>query len=685
MPQHHQDNILLQLENVSRSFVIGKKVIGDKVINGKGMSKKVMSETLVQVLKNINLTICRGEMVAIVGASGSGKSTLMNILGCLDKPSSGEYRVAGRALQQLNTDALAELRREHFGFIFQRYQLLNDLNARDNVEVPAIYAGIDREERRLRAANLLSRLGLAERMDYRPSQLSGGQQQRVSIARALMNGGQVILADEPTGALDTHSGNEVLNILKDLHQQGHTVVIVTHDMSIAKHAQRIIELRDGEVIADQQNPQVAPVESQLRISAAENATSPAKPMPKSRVKALSGRLQEAFKMALLAMSAQRLRTLLTMLGIIIGIASVVSVVALGKGSQQQVLANINAMGTSTLEIFPGKDFGDMRSAAIHTLRASDADALAQQGYIHSVTPAVSSSSTLRYGNQSVSGTVNGVGEQYFLVRGYSLNQGMAFNRTSVDNLMQEAVIDENTRNKLFPDGENPIGKVILLGSLPCRVIGVAAKKQSGFGSDENLNVWIPYTTAMKRMFGQSYLKSITVRVNDDINLANAEQGVTKLLTQRHGGTQDFFVMNTDSIRQTIEKTTSTMTLLVSMIAVISLVVGGIGVMNIMLVSVTERTKEIGVRMAVGARASDIMQQFLIEAVLVCLLGGCLGVILSLGIGLIFSQFSSNFSMIYSAASIITAFVCSSLIGVVFGFFPAKRAAEMDPIRALERE
>ncbi|MGT3207411.1 MacB family efflux pump subunit [Yersinia enterocolitica] len=660
MPNLNQSKILLQLDNVSRWFISG--------------------EERVQVLKNINLTIHSGEMVAIVGASGSGKSTLMNILGCLDKPSSGEYLVAGRIPQHLDSNELAELRREHFGFIFQRYHLLNDLSAQENVEIPAIYAGVNREERRQRAVSLLSRLGLLDRLNYRPSQLSGGQQQRVSIARALMNGGEVILADEPTGALDTHSGTEVLNILKGLHQQGHTVVIVTHDMSIAKHAQRIIELRDGEVIADRQMPQPELPAKISTIEAPDIAHNP----PLISWKAQRDRLQEAFKMALLAMSAQRLRTLLTMLGIIIGIASVVSVVALGKGSQQQVLANINSMGTSTLEIFPGKDFGDMRSAAIHTLRATDADALAQQGYIHSVTPTVSASTTLRYGNKSVSGTVNGVGEQYFLVRGYTLAQGMAFNRTSVDNLMQEAVIDENTRDKLFPNGENPLGKVILLGSLPCRVIGVAAKKQSGFGSDENLNVWIPYTTAMKRMLGQSYLKSITVRVNDDIDLANAEQGVTKLLTQRHG-TQDFFVMNTDSIRQTIEKTTSTMTLLVSMIAVISLVVGGIGVMNIMLVSVTERTKEIGVRMAVGARACDIMQQFLIEAVLVCLLGGCLGVVLSLAIGLLFSQFSSSFSMVYSAISIITAFICSSLIGVVFGFFPAKRAAQMDPIRALERE
>ncbi|GKX43058.1 MacB family efflux pump subunit [Pectobacterium carotovorum] len=629
----------------------------------------------VTVLKDINLTINQGEMVAIVGASGSGKSTLMNILGCLDKPSSGDYQVAGRAVGKLDNDQLAELRREHFGFIFQRYHLLGDLSALGNVEVPAIYAGKSRLARRQRAAELLTRLGLENRLHYRPSQLSGGQQQRVSIARALMNGGGIILADEPTGALDTHSGNEVLSILRDLHRQGNTVVIVTHDMTIAEHAQRIIELRDGEVIADRQTRPEEATEPPPQA-----ASSPAT----SALNQFKDRFIDAFKMALLAMNAQRMRTFLTMLGIIIGIASVVSVVALGKGSQEQVLADINSMGTSTLEIFPGKDFGDMDASAIQTLRASDIQPLTQQPYVHSVTPSISTSVTMRYGNIAVSASISGVGEQFFTVRGYTLQRGVLFPRSSVDELKQDAVIDKNTRDKLFPHGENPIGQVILLGSLPVRIIGVVSKNQGGFGSDENLNVWVPYTTVMKRMVGQSYLKSITVRVKDNIDMNVAEKSITALLTQRHG-TKDFFIMNTDSIRQMIEKTTTTLTLLVSMIALISLLVGGIGVMNIMLVSVTERTREIGVRMAVGARTSDIMQQFLIEAVLVCLFGGIIGVALSLAIGVLFAQFSSNFAMMYSSSSIIAAFLCSSLIGIIFGFFPARRAARMEPIHALERE
>ncbi|WP_339329612.1 MacB family efflux pump subunit [Aeromonas hydrophila] len=630
-------------------------------------------ERRVEVLKGIDLTIARGEMVAIVGASGSGKSTLLNILGCLDQPSEGSYRVAGRETSRLTADALATLRREHFGFIFQRYHLLGDLSARDNVALPALYAGLAGDARKARAESLLQRLGLGSRLDYKPSQLSGGQQQRVSIARALINGGQVILADEPTGALDSQSGAEVLDILGALHRQGHTLVLVTHDMAIAEQAERIIELKDGAVVADRRR-EPAP-------------SSPAPTTPRADIGGrggLAGRLGAAFKMALLAMRAQRMRTFLTMLGIIIGIAAVVSVVALGRGSQQQVLANINAMGTSTLEIFPGSGFGDRRAEAVQTLRVEDAEALAGLGYVHSVTPSLATSVTLRLGSQAVLGSVNGVGEQFFQVRGYRLLQGMLFDAASVADMAQEVVIDENSLARLFAAGESPLGQVILLGSLPCRVIGVVARNQSGFGSDENLNVWIPHTTAMTRMLGQSHLRSISVRVQDEVALAAAEDGINRLLRERHGA-QDFFVLNTDSIRQAITSTNATLTLLIAMIALISLVVGGIGVMNIMLVSVSERTREIGVRMAVGARTGDILQQFLIEAVLVCLLGGAAGVLLSLLIGVLFEHFSSQFTLSYSLDAVLMAFFCSSLIGVLFGFFPARRAAWMDPIHALERE
>ncbi|EOA05566.1 antimicrobial peptide ABC transporter ATPase [Herbaspirillum frisingense GSF30] len=638
----------------------------------------------ITVLNDVNLDIEAGELVAIVGASGSGKSTLMNILGCLDKPSAGSYLVAGRETGKLDADELAQLRREHFGFIFQRYHLLSDLDATSNVEVPSVYAGLDPAQRRQRAAQLLARLGLAERSHHKPGQLSGGQQQRVSIARALMNGGDVILADEPTGALDSHSGHEVMNILKELHAEGHTIIIVTHDMQVASNAQRIIEIKDGVIITDRRN-----------LPAGTDATTPTGSGSPSRQRsdrqqqaspwrATLDRLGEALRMSLLAMNAHRLRSFLTMLGIIIGIASVVSVVALGSGSREQILSDISAMGTNTIDIFPGTDFGDMKSAAIRTLTPADAAALAEQNFVDSVTPSVATASSARYGNISVTATINGVGEQYFRVRGLKMAQGMGFNDESIRRYAQEVVIDANTYKKLFPNGGNALGEVIFLGSVPCRVIGVTQKRENGFGNNSALNVWVPYTTAMSRVIGQRYLSGITVRVSDNVPSAAAEEGITRLMTLRHR-TKDFYIFNTDSIRQTIEKATATLTLLVSMIALISLVVGGIGVMNIMLVSVTERTREIGVRMAVGARQSDIMQQFLIEAVLVCLAGGLLGVLLALSFGAIFAHFVSSFRMIYSTASIVSAFACSTLIGVVFGFLPARNAARLNPVDALARE
>ena len=629
----------------------------------------------VAILKDIHLTIEAGEMVAIVGASGSGKSTLMNILGCLDRPSRGRYCVKGQETRRLSPDELATLRRETFGFIFQRYHLLSDLDALGNAEIPAIYAGLRPDSRRERASRLLARLGLSNRLHHRPGQLSGGQQQRVSIARALVNGGEVILADEPTGALDSHSGQEVMAILHELHAEGHTVIMVTHDAGLAEHAERIITLKDGQIVSDAATARATGKAAPALPAAAE--------APAGGWRARLDRLREAFVMAGRAMLAHRLRSFLTMLGIIIGIASVVSVVALGEGSRQQILSDISAMGTNTIDIYPGKGFGDRKSSAIHTLNDRDAAALAEQGFVDSVTPGVSTSATLRVGNTALTGQVRGVGQQYFQVKGVRLAEGQAFNAEAVTRYAQEVVIDPNTRQKLFGSG-NALGEVILVNNLPVRVIGVTEEQKSVFGNSETLNLWIPYTTAMGRLLGRDYLNSITVRISDSVSTQAAETALVKLMTQRHG-TRDFFVMNSDSIRQTVESTTATMTLLVSMIAVISLVVGGIGVMNIMLVSVTERTGEIGVRMAVGARQSDILQQFLIEAVMVCLLGGVLGVGLSLAIGVAFDQFVSNFRMVYSATSIVAAFACSTLIGVLFGYLPARNAARLDPVVALSRD
>lgn len=639
-------------------------------------------ESTIQILKSIDLKIYAGELVAIVGQSGSGKSTLMNILGCLDKPTTGSYKVNGRETGKLEPDELAQLRREYFGFIFQRYHLLGDLTAAGNVEVPAIYAGVDPTARHKRSHEILADLGLSDKTQNRPSQLSGGQQQRVSIARALMNGGDVILADEPTGALDKNSGVEVMRILRELNAKGHTIILVTHDMNVAKNATRIIEISDGNIISDKPNTP----ETNEVIDVSNEVENAKKQKKSSAWRSMLDRFGEAFNMALLAMNAHRMRTFLTMLGIIIGIASVVSVVALGNGSQKQILENISSLGTNTITVFQGRGFGDnSKTAQVKTLIPADADALAEQAYVEGVSPSVTSSVTGRFKDTEASMTVNGVGEDFFYVKGLTFASGQAFDKQSVTQRAQDVVIDSNTKNTFFADGTDPLGQVILLGSVPSRIIGVTDAQKGMMGNSDSLNVYLPYSTVMSRMLGQANVRNIIVRVKDEYSSAVAENAILSLLEQRHAA-QDVFTQNSDSIRETIEQTTATMTLLVSAIAVISLVVGGIGVMNIMLVSVTERTQEIGVRMAVGARQSDILQQFLIEAILVCILGGVLGVLLSLGIGQVIGHFAKGtFQMAYSTTSIIAAFVCSTLIGVVFGFIPARNAARLDPVDALSRE
>jgi macrolide transport system ATP-binding/permease protein len=650
---------------------------GPMIVLRKLRREFASGESTVVALDDLDLTIEAGEMVAIMGASGSGKSTLMNILGCLDRPSSGSYLIDGREAATIDADDLAALRREHFGFIFQRYHLLPELSAAGNVEIPAIYAGQPREQRRARAYALLQRLGIADRAGHRPNQLSGGQQQRVSIARALMNGANVILADEPTGALDRRSGDEVLKILDELHEEGKTIIIVTHDAGVAARAKRIIELSDGVVVSDRRNDPT---------TGAPAAAATARPeTSRWRWQGLLDRTREAFRMAMLAMAAHRLRTFLTMLGIIIGIASVVSVVALGDAAKRKVLADISTLGTNTIEIFPGKDLGDIRSSKIKTLVIADARALQQQPYIDGVTPTVSTSSTLRYGPLEATALVNGVGEQYFAVKGTQLSAGTFFDAAGLRDLQQDVVIDEKTRQTFFSDDpDGPIGKVILVGRVPCRIIGVTQQQQGGFGSSQNLSVYLPYTTVQARFLGNASLRSILLRVNDDTATDAAERDVTRFLTQRHR-IKDFVILNTDDIRKTITRTTETLTLMIAAIAVISLVVGGIGVMNIMLVSVSERIGEIGVRMAVGARRSDILQQFLIEAVMVCVIGGALGVGVAFSLAALFNALVPAFQIGFSLGSLIAAFVCSTGIGIIFGYLPARHASFLDPLAALSRD
>ena len=644
---------ILELQNINKFF-------------GQGANR-------VHVLKGINLTVEKGDFVAIIGQSGSGKSTLMNIIGCLDTPTSGSYRINGIEAGKMDRDQLAELRSRTFGFIFQRYNLLTSLNARENAALPAIYLGMGAEERTQRAVELLKRLELGNKLRNKPNELSGGQQQRVSIARALMNGGEIILADEPTGALDSKSGEMVMEIIKGLHKQGHTIILVTHDSKIAAQASRIIEIKDGEIVSDERKTSdFYKIEEEVRK------------FKRSKLETFKYRFAESFSMSIHAILANKMRSLLTMLGIIIGIASVVSVVALGNASQAKIMEQINSMGTNTIDIMPGSGFGDMRSGKVKTLKVSDSDYLSKQGFIDNSTPSVSGSGTLVYGNTSSTAQLKGVGASFFDVKGHKIALGRIFTQDEVNNIASVVVIDHNTKKEVFADNPNPIGEIVIFNKKPLKIIGVTEEENNPGPRADAMNLWVPYTTAMYKINGSTDINTITVKISDKVNSQVAETSIENILTSLHGK-KDFFMINSDSIKQTVESATNTMKFLIASIAVISLIVGGIGVMNIMLVSVTERTREIGIRMAIGAKQADILQQFLIEAILICLVGGFMGVALSLLIGFGFNTFSEEFGMIFSTASIVLALVCSTAIGIVFGYMPAKNASNLNPIDALASE
>ncbi|RTF41076.1 ATP-binding cassette domain-containing protein [Serratia marcescens] len=644
---------IIALDNVSREFQAGEQKIA--------------------VLKRISLSIQRGEMVAIVGASGSGKSTLMNIIGCLDKPSQGDVHINGVAIGQADADRLAQLRSRHIGFIFQRYHLMPYLTAGENVAIPALYTAMPAAERRLRAAHLLARLGLAQRGGHRPAQLSGGQQQRVSIARALMNGAEIILADEPTGALDSASGQALMTILHELNAIGHTVVIVTHDRRIAEQARRIIEIGDGEIVADRRH------EASRHLSTFERPLA----APLKRM-APGAALKEAVGMAWRALLGHRVRALLSMLGIIIGIAAVVSAIAIGEGTRRNILKEISQLGTSTLEIRPGLGWEKPRPDLARSLSERDAALLAALPYVDSVSPVIGTQLLAVREGKQVPLAVMGVGEGYFRTQGIRLLSGGLFTAQDLSERAPVAVIDPLLKQALFASRQDPLGAVVLIAGVPYRVIGVAQRRGAQYAGSQPL-AWLPYTSLTGRIAGDMPLESIVMRVNEKLTLEEAGRDATRRLIVEHGR-RDFFTLTDDQLTQSIQRASGSMQLLITAIAAISLLVGGVGVMNIMLVSVTERTHEIGVRMAVGARRGDIMQQFMIEAVLVCLIGGALGIALSFAAGSLFTSLAGGmFTAIYSWQAAATAFFCSTLIGMIFGYLPARKAARMDPVVSLASE
>jgi len=647
---------LIELRNIKRTFVTGGGVE-------------------VNALRGIDLKIYPGEFVAIVGQSGSGKSTLMNLLGCLDRPSSGDYLFAGRDIKSFDPDDLAWLRREAFGFVFQSYNLLAGSTAEENVEVPAIYAGLSHAERRFKAEALLTSLGLGSRMDHRPSQLSGGQQQRVSIARALMNGGKIILADEPTGALDSQSGVEVMALLENLARKGHTVIIITHDKEVADHADRVIEFRDGIIKTDSGH--------------AAGAVTPAtndelqKLFMSRRVVSMFGALGEAIRMALISLRTNLLRTFLTLLGIVFGVASVVTMLAIGEGAKKQIYDMMSSRGgANQLNLNPGSP-GSNQSwrGASSTLTFEDADALADGvSNLLGAQAMVQSQSTLRYQTIDYASNVIGIGDQMPVLRKWPLARGVFFTRQDSDEYATVAVLGSAVYEQLFPSGADPLGEYLLVGTTPFQIIGVMTNNAD---DERNEAVYVPVKSAALRLFGSKYANRIEVLVDDVEKISETERDIREFMVERHG-TEDFRIFNSAEMLETITASQAQITNMLGAVAAISLLVGGIGVMNIMLTSVIERTREIGIRMATGARKADILAQFLAEAIVVSAVGGILGLGLGVGAALALAAFAGN-SVHFTPAPMILAFSCAAATGLVFGFAPARKAANLDPVVALANE
>ncbi len=640
-----------------------------------------MGEVEVRALRDISLSIQPGEFIAIMGPSGSGKSTLLHLLGFLDRPDEGAYLLSGRDVSRLTDNELANLRNQMIGFVFQQFHLLRRINALENVELPCLYAN-DALHVERNASQRLVEVGLHDRMLHRPGELSGGQQQRVSIARALINEPMMLFADEPTGNLDSASGQDIMDILRTLNRQGKTIIMVTHESEVAASAGRIIRMRDGEIVADETTGNVAvPEESQKRIKDI---------ILTKRSTVNRSELVGYFKQAFRTIVSNRVRSFLSMLGILVGVGAVIAMMALGSGAKQSIEENLKSLGSNLLSVRGGSSRHHGISGGTGTVTrftAQDVDAIeALKPSVKTVSGVVTGTAQVVYQDENWSTSIEGVGYDYAQMRASVPTIGRWFTPEEISKRQKVAIIGTTVLEKLFGDAD-PLGKTIKINRINFFVIGVAPPKGAMGHRDRDDVVYVPVTTAMYRLFGKDYLDGMYVQVADSESTGDVQRKIEDLIIKRHRLVQDddtFNIRDMSEIQEMLSSTMQTMSTLLGAIAAISLLVGGIGIMNIMLVSVTERTREIGLRKAIGARKVDILAQFLTEAIVMTLSGGVLGVVVGGAAAWALSVFA-GWAVQVTLVSVILAMGFSGIVGLFFGLWPAKRAAELDPVEALRYE
>lgn len=676
-----------------------------------------LGDVEVRALRGVSLAVERGEFIAIMGASGSGKSTLMNMLGCLDQPTSGEYFLEGIDTATLNEPALARIRNLRIGFVFQNFNLLPRTSAAENVALPLFYSP-QVTDSSTRVHEALHALGLEGREQNHPNQLSGGQQQRVAIARALINSPGILLADEPTGNLDSKTANEIMQTLQSFNRvRGLTIILVTHEPDIAEFADRVVTMRDGEIISDERRPAIATHKQSAAVAQ----------MPVSAANAETGSddtwsfVRMAVLAAWRALIRNKMRAALTMLGIFIGVAALITMVAVGQGAKAAVKQRIESLGTNMLIVLPGattKSGVRAGFGSASTLTVADAKALKQEDpAVANVAYQIRQIGQIQYSNQNWSTEVQGISPSYLDIRNWSMSSGRPLNEEDERNARRVCLLGQTVVRSLFGAYENPIGATIFIKNVPVEVVGVlAAKGQTGYGRDQDDTVLLPFTTAERKVIGVStptqtetatnniysgtpnpfgtkpklagYVNIIFVQATTTAAVPVALKQVTQTLRERHhigpGQTDDFGVRNISDITQAAESSSRIMALLLASVASISLLVGGIGIMNILLVSVTERTREIGIRMAIGARRIHVLLQFLIESVLLSVIGGSVGVVMGIVVSKIISTVA-GWPTLLSPVAMVSGFLFSAAVGVFFGFYPARRASHLNPIEALRFE